>query len=140
MDRRQLQQQLVASTPDIDDILYDAEWEKIADRFKVYAHSHSFISEGLRNDLTFLQENNVMDYSMLVGIDEKKKELRVGLVDYIGQYNWYKRLETKGKTQINSAFLNNKSVTILEPVKYAERFKDVMRYFQVVPDKWSNDQ
>lgn len=38
-----------------------------------------------------------MDYSLLVGVDEEKKELSCGLVDAIGAFTIFKALESKGK-------------------------------------------
>lgn len=45
--------------------------------------------------------NNVIDFSMLVGVDEDKKELVLGLVDAIGAYTVFKALESKGKLLAN---------------------------------------
>jgi 1-phosphatidylinositol-3-phosphate 5-kinase len=39
----------------------------------------------------------VVDYSILVGVDTRTHELVVGLIDYIRQYTWDKRLETSVK-------------------------------------------
>ncbi len=36
----------------------------------------------------FLSNLNVMDYSLVVGIDEEKGELVVGIVDYIRTFTW----------------------------------------------------
>ncbi|CCJ29102.1 unnamed protein product [Pneumocystis jirovecii] len=37
---------------------------------------------------------NVMDYSMVVGIDDEKQELIVGIIDCIRTYTWDKKLES----------------------------------------------
>lgn len=36
----------------------------------------------------FLSNLNVMDYSLVVGVDSEKKELVVGIVDYIRTFTW----------------------------------------------------
>ena len=45
-----------------------------------YGHSKTIIRESIRNDTRFLAESNVMDYSLLVGVDDQNKELVVGIV------------------------------------------------------------
>lgn len=36
----------------------------------------------------FLANLNVMDYSLVVGVDSERKELVVGVVDYIRTFTW----------------------------------------------------
>lgn len=42
----------------------------------------------------FLADMQIMDYSLVVGIDLVRAELVVGVVDYIRLYTWDKKLET----------------------------------------------
>jgi hypothetical protein len=44
------------------------------------AHSKEILRGSLHNDTLFLSRLNVMDYSLLVGIDETSQELVVGIV------------------------------------------------------------
>ena len=37
----------------------------------------------------FLSNLNVMDYSLVVGVDKDRKELVIGIVDYIRTFTWY---------------------------------------------------
>lgn len=46
----------------------------------IRAHSKETLRSSLHNDTLFLSNRNVMDYSLLVGIDEEKQELVVGIV------------------------------------------------------------
>ena len=46
------------------------------------------------NDSLFLSSLNVMDYSILVGIDEENGSLVVGIIDYMRKYTWDKHLES----------------------------------------------
>ena len=48
-------------------------------------HSKKLLHESLFNDTLFLGRHNVMDYSLLVGFDEEKHELVVGIV---GMYQY----------------------------------------------------
>lgn len=58
------------------------------------------LRESLHNDTLFLSRMDVMDYSLLVGIDEEKQELVVGIVGKYLYTKWsHKRL-----------FFNKKSV------------------------------
>ncbi|KAF9911808.1 hypothetical protein EC991_002110 [Linnemannia zychae] len=101
----------------------------------IHSHSKKIIRESLLNDTEFLAGANIMDYSLLVGVDDERKELVVGIVDFIGAYTWYKRIESKGKTTLRGAKDN---VTVLPPQQYKTRFREAMeRYFLPVPDKWS---
>ena len=61
--------------------------------FKLYTHAKHIIQESVENDVQFLSRSNVMDYSLLVGIHSDTQELIIGIVDYIGPYNWYKKIE-----------------------------------------------
>ena len=106
----------------------------------------------LYNDSKFLAELNVMDYSLVVGVDSAKNELVVGIVgkliminyrvayhllilslDYIRTYTWDKKLESWVK---DSAFLggaNKGEPTIIGPKQYRHRFLSAMeRYFPLV--------
>uniref|UniRef100_A0A0D9X822 1-phosphatidylinositol-3-phosphate 5-kinase n=1 Tax=Leersia perrieri TaxID=77586 RepID=A0A0D9X822_9ORYZ len=91
------------------------------------------------NDTSFLATADVMDYSLLVGIDEEKKELVIGIIDYLRQYTWDKQLETWVKA---SGFLGgpkNESPTIISPMQYKKRFRKAMsKYFLTVPNQWSS--
>ncbi|KAI1316992.1 hypothetical protein EDD11_009150 [Mortierella claussenii] len=117
--------------------LWDGDF--IEGRYKalllLHSHSKKIIRESLLNDTEFLAGANIMDYSLLVGVDDERKELVVGIVDFIGAYTWYKRIESKGKTTLRGA---KDSVTVLPPQQYKIRFQEAMeRYFLAVPDKWS---
>ena len=48
----------------------------------VYLRSHSgtVLMKAIQADTEFLSHNNVMDYSMLTGIDENNKELVLGII------------------------------------------------------------
>ncbi|KAI0652330.1 hypothetical protein C8Q79DRAFT_91782 [Trametes meyenii] len=105
--------------------------------FYVREHSKRIVRGALFNDSRFLADINVMDYSLVVGVDSVKNELVVGIVDYIRTYTWDKKLESWVK---DSAFLggaNKGEPTIIGPKQYRHRFLSAMeRYFPLVPDRW----
>ena len=86
-----------------------------------------------------LQLADVMDYSLLVGIDEEKKELVIGIIDYLRQYTWDKQLETWVKASGILGGPKNESPTVISPIQYKKRFRKAMsKYFLTVPDQWSS--
>ncbi|KAI8341123.1 hypothetical protein BC941DRAFT_201221 [Chlamydoabsidia padenii] len=103
----------------------------------LHAHSKQMLRESLHNDTLFLSRLDVMDYSLLVGIDEEKQELVVGIVDFIRTFTWDKKLESWVK---DSGIFGGggKEPTIISPRQYRIRFREAMdRYFLMVPDFWT---
>jgi len=100
-------------------------------------HSKRILRGALYNDSKFLADINVMDYSLVCGVDSQNKELVIGIVDYIRTYTWDKKLESWVK---ESAFLGGAGKgepTIVTPRQYRQRFISAMeRYFPLVPDRW----
>ncbi|KAF3630147.1 putative 1-phosphatidylinositol-3-phosphate 5-kinase FAB1C [Capsicum annuum] len=88
------------------------------------------------NDTSFLASVDVMDYSLLVGVDEERKELVLGIIDFMRQYTWDKHLETWVKASGILGGLKNASPTIVSPEQYKKRFRKAMTsYFLTVPDQ-----
>lgn len=88
------------------------------------------------NDTLFLSIINVLDYSILVGIDEEKKELVVGIIDFMRQYDILKQMERVGKSI--PMVVGGEAPTIIQPNLYKARFINAMtRYFMTVPSKWT---
>ncbi|KAK8552386.1 hypothetical protein V6N12_040983 [Hibiscus sabdariffa] len=86
------------------------------------------------NDTTFLNSINVMDYSLLVGVDTQGQDLVCGIIDYLRQYTWDKQLETWVKS---SLVPKNLLPTVISPREYKKRFRKFMStYFLSVPDHW----
>ena len=86
----------------------------------------------MENDTEFLSDVNIVDYSILVGVDEDNFEIFVGIIDYMRQYDIIKRVERMGKSMIAVA-----EPTIIQPPQYKKRFRSAMeRYFMSVPDKY----
>jgi 1-phosphatidylinositol-3-phosphate 5-kinase len=57
-------------------------------------HSKKLLRAAIFNDTLFLQRNDVMDYSLMVAVDEARKELVVGIIDVVRTYTWDKKLES----------------------------------------------
>ncbi|GMH17561.1 hypothetical protein Nepgr_019402 [Nepenthes gracilis] len=90
------------------------------------------------NDTSFLASVDVMDYSLLVGVDGEKHELVLGIIDFMRQYTWDKHLETWVKASGILGGPKNVSPTVISPKQYKVRFRKAMTtYFLMVPDQWS---
>ncbi|KAH6584823.1 hypothetical protein BASA61_007191 [Batrachochytrium salamandrivorans] len=99
-------------------------------------HSKKLLRASVWNDTLFLSRLNVMDYSLLVGIDRESNELVVGIVDFIRTFTWDKKLESLVK---ETGFLGGggKEPTVVTPRQYKNRFREAMeKYFLMVPDKF----
>ncbi|XP_031120653.1 1-phosphatidylinositol-3-phosphate 5-kinase FAB1B isoform X2 [Ipomoea triloba] len=97
------------------------------------------LEKAVWNDTAFLASVNVMEYSLLVGLDDEKHELVVGVIDYRRQYTWDKQLETWVKTALGVVLggtMNASSPTVISPTQYKKRFRKAMSgYFIMVPDE-----
>ncbi|KAH9895675.1 hypothetical protein C8Q73DRAFT_644565 [Cubamyces lactineus] len=116
--------------------LFDGEWIEGQQRALTLVRPHSkvVLQEAIKADCDFLAKSNIMDYSLLLGIDDGNKQMVCGLVDTIGSYTFAKTLEYKAKQGLNAG----KEVTVVPPHEYQERFVSAMDdYFLACPDKWS---
>ncbi|GMJ13319.1 FORMS APLOID AND BINUCLEATE CELLS 1C [Hibiscus trionum] len=97
------------------------------------------LERAIWNDTSFLASVGVMDYSLLVGVDEERKELVLGIIDFMRQYTWDKHLETWVKASGILGGPKNASPTIISPEQYKKRFRKAMTtYFLTVPDQWTS--
>ncbi|CAK7326721.1 unnamed protein product [Dovyalis caffra] len=97
------------------------------------------LERAIWNDTSFLASVDVMDYSLLVGVDNERKELVLGIIDFMRQYTWDKHLETWVKASGILGGPKNASPTIVSPKQYKKRFRKAMTsYFLTVPDQWSS--
>jgi 1-phosphatidylinositol-3-phosphate 5-kinase len=131
----------VKSTGRGNEVLVDENLVESANLNPLYIREHSkrILRGALYNDSKFLADINVMDYSLVCGVDSQNKELVIGIVDYIRTYTWDKKLESWVKDK-ESAFLGGAGKgepTIVTPRQYRQRFISAMeRYFPLVPDRW----
>ena len=91
-------------------------------------HSKRLIAYSVFNDTLFLARQNVMDYSLMVAIDEERKELVVGIIDCVRTYTWDKKLESWMKDR------GKNRPTVTSPKEYKNRFRAAMdRYVLQAP-------
>ena len=102
----------------------------------VREYDKKLLRASLWNDTLFLSKMNVMDYSLVIGIDSENQRLTVGIIDCIRRFTWDKKLESWVKEK---GFVGNssKEPTVVTPKQYKNRFREAMeRYILVVPDPW----
>ncbi|WOG96729.1 hypothetical protein DCAR_0416065 [Daucus carota subsp. sativus] len=103
--------------------------------FYVSRQAKRNLQRAVWNDTTFLNSINVMDYSLLVGVDSQKGELVCGIIDYLRQYTWDKHFETWVKSSL--VVPKNLLPTVISPKEYKKRFrKFISTHFVSVPDNW----
>lgn len=124
--------------------------------FYLKEYSKRIFRGALYNDSKFLSDINVMDYSLVVGVDNETHELVVGIVgrfippaelyscfyhlkdtdvslDYIRTYTWDKKLESWVKVTTSLGGSGKGEPTIVGPKQYRQRFISAMeRYFPLV--------
>lgn len=82
-------------------------------------------------DSYFLKQMQVVDYSLLVGVDVSTSTLVVGIVDYCRQYD----------LKAAAYSLYSRGRTIVEPEAYRNRFCEAMnRYFMYVPAHFEQEE
>lgn len=129
-----------------------------SDPLYILSHSKCVLNDAINRDALFLEKNDVMDYSLLVGCASGKL-LVLGIIgkqkwlmksclkkkldiffnihfpidsDYIRTYTFDKRLESIVKTNLMGA--KQGLPTIVPPKLYRQRFTEAMnRYFLAVP-------
>ncbi|SCU90933.1 LAME_0E10572g1_1 [Lachancea meyersii CBS 8951] len=105
----------------------------------VREYDKKLLRASLWNDTLFLAKMNVMDYSLVVGVDNTDHTLTVGIIDFIRTFTWDKKLESWVKER---GFVggSTKEPTVVTPRQYKNRFRVAMeRYILMVPDPWFQD-
>lgn len=129
---------LIQPTGRINEVLLDENLMEIVYKHPLYLREQSkrILRTALFNDTLFLSNLNVMDYSLVVGVDTDKHELVVGIVDYIRTFTWDKKLESWVK---DLGAGGKGEPTIVTPKQYKLRFRTAMErfYFPSVPDRWT---
>ncbi|KAG8633375.1 hypothetical protein MANES_18G097800v8 [Manihot esculenta] len=118
------------------DVLLDQNFVDDMNSSPLYVSNKAkhLLERAVWNDTAFLNSINVMDYSLLVGVDTWRQELVCGIIDYLTEYTWDKQLETWVKS---SLVPKNVLPTVISPKEYKKRFRKFMStHFLSVPDNW----
>ncbi|XP_056163414.1 putative 1-phosphatidylinositol-3-phosphate 5-kinase FAB1D isoform X3 [Syzygium oleosum] len=132
-----LHARLNSATDGVGDVLLDQNFVNDMNSSPLYVSNKAkrLLLRAVWNDTSFLNSINVMDYSLLVVVDQQKQELVCGIIDYLRQYTWDKQLETWVKSSLYVP--KNQSPTVISPKEYKKRFRKFMSaHFLCVPDNW----
>lgn len=127
----------VEQTGRANEVLLDENMVEYIYESPVYVKENDkkILRASLWNDTLFLEKMNVMDYSLVVGIDSTNNELVVGIIDCIRTFTWDKKLESwvKEKGLVGSSGAG-KEPTVITPKQYKNRFREAMeRYILLAP-------
>lgn len=128
----------IQSTGEQFEVLLDENMVEYIYESPLFAREHSkgLLRASVWNDTLFLAMQNVMDYSLMVAVDEAKKELVVGIIDCIRTYTWDKRVESWIKDRGFVGGGRNRP-TVTSPKEYKTRFREAMaRYILQSPSCW----
>lgn len=103
----------------------------------LFSSAKELLALSVSKDSSFLANADVVDYSMLVGFDMVRMELRVGIIDYIGKYTWDKKIEMGVKSV--GMIMHKQAPTVIAPRHYKNRFRAALnRYFMIAPSPASH--
>ena len=136
----------INATGERNEVLLDENMVEFIYESPLFAREHSkkLLRSSVHNDTLFLARQNVMDYSLMIAIDDthqkeasrKDKELVVGIIDCIRTYTWDKKLESWIKDR-GFAGGNKNRPTVTSPKEYKRRFREAMgRYVLEAPSCW----
>lgn len=120
----------IQSTGEQNEVLLDENMVEFIYESPLFSREHSkrILRASVWNDTLFLSRQNVMDYSLMIAIDENRKELVIGIIDCIRTYTWDKKLETWIKDR------GKNRPTVTSPREYKNRFREAMgRYVLQAP-------
>ena len=130
----------IQSTGNKDEVLLDENMVEFIYESPLFVREHSkkLLRASVWNDTLFLARQNVMDYSLMIAVDEDgedRKELVVGIVDCIRTYTWDKKLESWIKDRGFAGGGKNKP-TVTSPKEYKSRFREAMARYVLQAPKW----
>lgn len=120
-------------TGERDEVLQDENLVDIIFEKPIFVREHTMtlLQACVWNDTLFLSQQNVMDYSLMAGFLDTRKEIVVGIIDCIRTYTWDKKLETWIKDR------GKNKPTITSPKDYKNRFRIAMsKYILLAPNCW----
>ena len=123
----------IQSTGEQNEVLLDENMVEFIYESPLFSREHSkkLLRASVWNDTLFLSRQNVMDYSLMIAIDENRRELVVGIIDCIRTYTWDKKLESWIKDR------GKNRPTVTSPKEYKSRFREAMgRYVLQAPNCW----
>ncbi|KAH6634241.1 hypothetical protein B0J18DRAFT_415614 [Chaetomium sp. MPI-SDFR-AT-0129] len=130
----------IQSTGEQNEVLLDENMVEYIYESPLFSREHSkrLLRASVFNDTLFLAKQNVMDYSLMVAVDEVKKEISVGIIDCIRTYTWDKQLESWIKNRGFAGGGRNRP-TVTSPREYKSRFREAMARYVFFLSSFSVD-
>jgi len=112
------------------DVQLDDNFHAYLQQYPLYLTEEAkrLLTVAIHNDTVFLTKINVMDYSLLVALDQSSNKLIVGIIDYIRQYTMDKQAETYYKKAFDRVAMKGSGdgPTVIAPPEYRDRFREAM--------------
>jgi 1-phosphatidylinositol-4-phosphate 5-kinase len=115
----------------------DLDFMQTQRSLEIYADDYHHFRASLANDVEFLRNHEVMDYSLLLGLTDNEALARpfgkyclrasqglfccIGVIDFLQSYNYRKRLETFGLV-----IRKRNQPSCVKPELYSRRFMEFM--------------
>ncbi|KEP66569.1 UNVERIFIED_CONTAM: phosphatidylinositol-4-phosphate 5-Kinase [Hammondia hammondi] len=115
-------------------VLWDQNFREFSRGFPLCLESsdHAWLWRALQRDTQLLQKLEVVDYSLLVLVEEGEncRRISLALIDFFRPYTWDKQMETIGKSlaYMTRGWLDEQP-TVLSPPQYRLRFLHTMAAF-----------
>jgi hypothetical protein len=100
----------------------DLDFLKDKRKIELFGEDYESKAQAIINDSVFLKKFNVMDYSMLICIEDQavRREIRYSIIDYLTSYGLFKRVERAFMVLLNPT--SSKEASVINPEKYSNRF------------------
>lgn len=110
-------------------VLWDQNFREFSRGFPLTLQTaeHRWLMQALFFDAEFLLKLQVVDYSLLVVVDESARRVTLGLIDFFRRYTWDKQVETIGKSL--AYMTSGVQPTVLSPADYQHRFLQTLSVF-----------
>lgn len=98
----------------------------------LHESSKELLKVSVHNDTLWLSKHEIVDYSLLCGIEEGTGDLVAGIIDYMRPYSVDKQIESV----VKKGLAGGEDPTIIAPNPYKNRFRMALeKYFCVLPDR-----
>ena len=125
---------------DPDRVYKDLDFENFVGNITLYTHNILF--DRLMSDVRFLEEHNIMDYSLLVKICKptvasnqflfhgEENSYCIGIIDFLQQFS----LKKQAELEIKSVYYKRESISVQDASKYAARFLKKIQDYVKTPN------
>ncbi|ANB11238.1 1-phosphatidylinositol-4-phosphate 5-kinase [Sugiyamaella lignohabitans] len=103
-------------------VFKDLDWTDKHEAISMSQEDRDKLMVQVSKDVDFLKRHNIMDYSLLVGLQSDTRTCQqqpvIGMIDTLCPFSWRKRAETISKSLI----FGSSAIDVVHPSKYGARF------------------